>query len=70
VGLAVKTNQALSGATENRRYNVSFAPFRGSDALGLMNHGFTVGYYRSLLRSFGAGFCFSAFSLQPFFLCC
>jgi hypothetical protein len=63
VGLAVKTNQAPPGATENRRYNISFAPFRGSAALGLVTHGFTVGYYRSLLRSYGAGFCVSAFSL-------
>jgi hypothetical protein len=66
VGLAVKTNQAPTGATENRRYNVSFAPVRGFDVMGLVNHGFTVGYYRSLLRSCGTGFSVLAFRLQLF----
>ena len=52
VGLAVKTNQAPAAAAENRRQNVSFAPFRSLDGLRLEAHGFTVGYYRSLLRSY------------------
>jgi hypothetical protein len=50
-GLAVKTNQAPAGAAENWRHNVSFAPFRGSDGLGLVTHSFAVGYYRSLFHS-------------------
>jgi hypothetical protein len=44
--------QAPEGAAENRRQNVSFAPFRGLGDLRLETHGFTVGYYRSLLRSY------------------
>jgi hypothetical protein len=32
--------------------NVSFAPFQGLDGLRLEIHGFTVGYHRSLLRSY------------------
>jgi hypothetical protein len=51
VGLVRQKNQAPAGATENRRQNVSFAPFRGLNGLRLETHGFTVGYFRSLLRS-------------------
>jgi len=44
-----------NGAAENRRPNVSFAPFRGLGDLHwnpTVSRGFTVGYDRSLLRSY------------------
>jgi hypothetical protein len=52
VGLGVKTNQAPSGAEENPRQTFLSPPFRGLNDLWLATHGFTVGYYQSLLRSY------------------
>jgi hypothetical protein len=52
VGLVVNRKQAPVGVEENRQQHFSSAPFRGLDNSRLESHGFTVGYYRSLLRSF------------------
>jgi hypothetical protein len=38
-------------AADNSPHNISFAPYRGLDGFGLTAHGFTVDYYRSLLRN-------------------
>jgi hypothetical protein len=43
--------QAPAGATENQLWKFSFAP-PGLCRLIAESHGFTVSYYRSLLRSF------------------